>query len=405
MTSAAAMGTPGGDGAAGPALQARADALESSGWGNRVHWWQPRNACLWVYLVGLGYGVYGLFAYVNPTIGAYGTALGLSAVIFAAYGAVFWWFTAVIDRYSPQPAALRVAAFLWGGLVATWVIGLNANNALIALWTKAFGQQEGTGWAPALSAPFSEEWGKGAGVLLLLFIAPTVVRTAYDGFVLGAFVGLGFEVFEDASYALNAASEAFGVDPVGNSLHTVVLRLLTGFTSHILYSAIFGAGVVYLVGTRARPRRIARGLVLCLLAMLLHGLWDATGAIGAGNGKVVLTLIVVLTVAALAAVVTVFHLVIGPERATMRAVLAPEVEDGTITAEELDAVSGSWRARRRYRTSAASRADRRRRRHRLAATRDLADEIAAGRGAETERVAYARAELARLRPPAAATPT
>ena len=38
-------------------LTAREAAIEASGWGNKVYFWQPRNACLWVYLrVGLEHG-------------------------------------------------------------------------------------------------------------------------------------------------------------------------------------------------------------------------------------------------------------------------------------------------------------------------------------------------------------
>lgn len=95
-------------------------------------------------------------------------------------------------------------------------------------------------------------------------------------------MGLGFEILEDILYALNSAPEGFGVDPVGSSLSTVALRLATGFTSHILYSVIFGAGVVYLVGTVAQRRRVGRGLLLCLVAMVLHWAWDSTATLAAG---------------------------------------------------------------------------------------------------------------------------
>jgi RsiW-degrading membrane proteinase PrsW (M82 family) len=94
-------------------------------------------------------------------------------------------------------------------------------------------------------------------VLLLMYLAPQVVRTAYDGFILGAFAGLGFEILEDISYGLDSAPAEFGSNQMHASLHTVGLRLMSGFSSHILYSAIVGAGIVFLVGTVAQRRRPA----------------------------------------------------------------------------------------------------------------------------------------------------
>ncbi|WP_433385400.1 PrsW family intramembrane metalloprotease [Actinoplanes sp. CA-142083] len=385
-----------------PELTAREAAIEASGWGNKVSFWQPRNACLWVYVLIVAYGLWNAFGIVNGEIRVYGPALAASTVIFVVYGALFWWFTTRIDRYSRQPLSLVVAAFVWGGFGATWTFALSGNTALISLYSKLAGQNFSLDWGAGLSAPFFEELSKGAGVLLLMFIAPRVIRTAYDGFIIGAFAGLGFEILEDIFYALNAAPEEFGSHQLETSLSTVVLRLVTGFSAHILYSAIFGAGLVYLIGTVAQRRRIGRGLALVLTAMLLHGLWDSVTAIADGNGTVVAALLAGITLLAFAAVITVFNLTVGPERQTMRAVMAPEVETGVLTPDELDALSGGWRARRAYRRKERGRKARRLRHHRLEAAHDLADQIAASGGLETERVRFARAELARLNAASAA---
>ncbi|WP_264030894.1 PrsW family intramembrane metalloprotease [Cellulosimicrobium sp. SH8] len=378
-------------------LDRRAQVIDEVGWGQRVSWFQPRNACLWVFVAVVAYGVWYTVSQVRSQGPAYGEPLGVSAVIFAVYAVLFWWFTTHIDRYSRQPLDLRIAAFVWGGFAATWAVALNGNSALLSLYSKLGSPTFATDWGPGLAAPVMEEWGKGAGVLLLLFIAPRVLRTAFDGFVIGAFVGLGFEIFEDILYALNSAPAGFGVDPVGSSLQTVLLRLATGFTSHILYSAIFGAGVVYLVGTVAQRRRVGRGLLLCLVAMVLHGVWDANGALAGGNETVIIVLLALQVVVAVAVVLVVFHVVVGPERAAMRDLVAPEVDDGTLTPEEADALAGAWKQRRAYRRAGGVR-DRRRRAHRLEAAHDLAEAIGNAQGRETEKVAFARAELARFRP-------
>ena len=55
--------------------------------------------------------------------------------------------------------------------------------------------------------------------------------------------------------------------------------MVSGVAAHILYSAIFCAGVVYLLGRPAEPRKIGRGLLLIAIPMLLHGTWDSLAAI------------------------------------------------------------------------------------------------------------------------------
>ncbi|KQO39541.1 PrsW family intramembrane metalloprotease [Aeromicrobium sp. Leaf245] len=370
-------------------------AITGTGWGASVGWRQPRNACLWVFVAVIAYGLWYTFDTVRVLGGTTGQPLAISAIIFSLYGVVFWWFTTHIDRYSSQPLDLRVAAFLWGGFGATWTIALHSNTALIGILGKLFGQDFANGWGAGIAAPLGEELGKGAGVLLLLFIAPRVMRTAFDGFVIGAFVGLGFEIIEDILYAINSAAESFGADPVGTSLHTVMLRLGTGFSSHIVYSAIFGAGVVYLVGTRAQKRRLGLGLLLCATSMLLHGTWDSTLALAGGNSVVVGLLLLAGVIVSIFIVVCVFHLAVAGERRAMRDVLAPEVADGTLTDDELVAVSGAWKQRRRFRRAGGVK-DRRRRGHRLEAAHDLADELGAARGEETDRVRFARSELKRF---------
>ena len=97
-------------------------------------------------------------------------------------------------------------------------------------------------------------------------------------------------------------------------------------------------------------------------------------------------------------VIWVFHLTVRPERVAMRAVMQPEADSGVITPAELDALAGGWKQRRAYRRSAHT--GRRLRHHRLEAAHDLADQLAASAGTETDRVHFARAELARLNAPA-----
>jgi hypothetical protein len=82
------------------------------------------------------------------------------------------------------------------------------------------------------------------------------------------------------------------------------------------------------------------------------------------------------------------------ERVWIRALLAPEVEAGTIDPPLLDAVAGLRKDRKRYRKHLHSR---RKANHLIEAAGDLAREIATGHGTETPHVIHAREELHRLR--------
>ena len=91
----------------------------------------------------------------------------------------------------------------------------NADDAILGLYANTFGQAWALDWGAALSAMFTEEWAKGFGLLLLIGLAPRQVRTAFDGFILGAFIGLGFQIIEDIPYVLTSAGSEFGANQGG----------------------------------------------------------------------------------------------------------------------------------------------------------------------------------------------
>jgi protease PrsW len=377
--------------------RARDIALDLSGWGRRFSFYQPRNFAFWGYLLLVGMGFLGFVATLARKYDAYGQAIGLAVTSFAIYAALFWWFTAHIDHYAKLPAKLMVVAFVWGGFAATGAMAANANDAILAIYAKTFGQVWALNWGAGLAAPFTEEWAKGSGLLLLIAMAPRQIRTAFDGFILGAFIGLGFQIIEDISYALTSAGTQFGANQIGASVGTIVLRMVSGVAAHILYSAIFGAGLVYLLGRPAEPRKVGRGLLLVAIPMLLHGTWDSLGAIAGPSALKLFGLLIGTIVVALAIFVQVYKLTVQRERDFVRDVMAPEEARNVITPSELGAIAGNRKDRKTYRKAARHRHERKRARYVLNAAYALGDELAAARGADTDRVRFARAEVARIR--------
>ena len=159
-------------------LERRRAAIATSGWGARFDFFQPHNACLWVYL---GLVVSGLWFVVNTvkgTGGAFDEAYATALVSSALFAVAFLAFLRHADRWERTPPALALAAFLGGGFGATFAIAIVGNGALMSIYTKVFGEAWATDWEAGLTAPFVEETSKGAIFVLLLGLAPVVIRTA-----------------------------------------------------------------------------------------------------------------------------------------------------------------------------------------------------------------------------------
>jgi RsiW-degrading membrane proteinase PrsW (M82 family) len=378
-------------------LVRRREAIAVSGWGARFRFVQPHNACFWVYLAILVAGSWYVVGTVADTASVFAQAYVASVLSTGLFALVFLYFLHRFDRFERTPGKLALAAFLIGGLGAPWAMALSGNAALSSLYSKLFGQSWATDWQAGLSAPFVEESAKGAAFLLVWGLALRVIRTVYDGLIVGAYVGLGFQILEDMLYGQNAAIEHFGADQAPSVLHTFVMRSLTGIASHALYTALFAAGLIYLVGTAAQPRRVGRGIALMLAAIVIHGVWDATSALTDGAVLVALLLMVALTVASVVILFIALRWARDREHGWMRDILAPEVTNGTLTEAELDAAAG----RRRDRKAAVKRRPegmgRRREKHVLRAAGDLAEDLAEAGGYDSPAVLHSRAEIGRLR--------
>ena len=132
--------------------------------------------------------------------------------------------------------------------------------------------------------------------------------------ILGAFIGLGFQILEDITYAMTSASSQFGANQIGASIGTIIVRMVSGVAAHILYSAIFCAGLIYLLGRPAEPRRVGRGLLLMAIPMLLHGIWDSLAAIAGRSALPLMGLLIAVVVLALVIVARVYELTVTRER-------------------------------------------------------------------------------------------
>ncbi|MFE4827782.1 PrsW family intramembrane metalloprotease [Streptomyces sp. NPDC056672] len=187
---------------------------------------------------------------------------------------------AVLQRVRPFRAAPR--AWAWSGIVwgATAATGcaIVANTGLQGIWFKTAGIDFGSRWAAALTAPLNEELLKLSGVALIALGARQLVRGPLDGFFLGAFTGLGFQVVENWTYAMNSILNSGGVNGGVDVVQSFATRVvLTGLGSHWAMTGVAGAGIGFLLAHDARParRRIVPAVLCLLTAMAMHWFFDA----------------------------------------------------------------------------------------------------------------------------------
>jgi RsiW-degrading membrane proteinase PrsW (M82 family) len=376
------------------AKTAQLTAIEQSGWGLPFRLLQPRNVAFWVYLVGLGVGLVAMLRYFAQSAGFYAPALAGGVVLFGLYLVPWLLLLRRQNRYTKLPVGLLACGLAWGAMAAPFGVALPANTALMEIWTKVGGTAFASDWAAGLTAPINEEWSKALGLVLLIGLAPRLVRSAYDGFLLGAFIGLGFQVFEDLAYVYIGARQTFGVDQLGAALETFVARGASGIVTHVLFSAVFCAGVMWVLGRVPNERHVVGGVLAMLAATVFHFVWDDMSGFGGGNRWVQTLLPFIIGAVELVAVFVVRRRAARLERSWTRDLLGPEVEIGAVNPELLSALSGLRKDRRAYRKGLQSR---RRARHLVRAASGLAGQIAAAGGAETPSVERARSEVVRLR--------
>lgn len=376
-----------------PAVARRARALELSGWGTGFHLVQPRNIAFWVFIVLTAVGLFQIWSYFKSSVGLYLEPYIFAGILCLLCG-VAWatWFH-YIDRWERQPAALIVTALAWGAIPATFAFALPANSAMLAIYAKLFGQDWAGHWAAGLTAPFTEEVAKLCGLVLIATLAPRLVRTANDGLIIGAFVGLGFAVFEDFLYAANGVMASFSSNPEAAALSVSATRIATSAVSHPLFSALVFSGAIYLVGTQAQPRRVGRGIALVFAGMLFHFSWDDASGLGGGSGLGIVAVMVASIVLAFTVLAIAFRLAAPQERQFVRDMLAPELEAGEIASDELEALL-TRRAKKKWLHAASNRRARRARKHLRRAWMELCHAYGAQ---DLERISRVRNEIALLR--------
>lgn len=225
----------------------------------------PTKATAWVYFKIL---VFFIIAYIPVRIGfiTYNNSNFLPAMIMLAAFAVpvtilIFFYEINIFRNIPFYKVMKY--FILGGglslILAILFFSLNFNTDIST-------------YSGALMVGVIEEVAKAAIVALFLFKSK---KSNYilNGLLVGAAVGAGFAAFETAGYILRYGLQG-GLDTM---LGVIKLRGLLAPGGHVAWAAIEGAALMYVKGFDKLDKRHLndrRFLLICLIPIVLHGVWD-----------------------------------------------------------------------------------------------------------------------------------
>lgn len=290
-------------------------------------------------LAAVGLGAAGLLVLGAMALGLGPTGflfgLGLAILPLPVYLALVLW----LDRYEKEPRGALALAFLWGATGAVlFAIVLNAvDGVLVGALAGPGAVSFGT---TVLSAPVVEETAKASALVLLYLWKRDEFDNVTDGVVYAGMVGLGFAATENVGYYGHALVES----PAAPAAAFVMRGVLAPF-SHPLFTSMVGIGLgLRREGAGGALGRAAPALGLAV-AILLHGIWNFSAALGATFFVVYFLLMVPIFVGVLALVAASLR----RERGVLREYLAPFVDRGLLSAGELEAAvtsAGRWRGGR-----------------------------------------------------------
>ena len=254
-----------------------------------------------------------------------------------------------MDRYEREPWFLRLAAFLWGALIAippALFIEKQVDAALQNILPPGTSDVVRSA-LQGLNAGVTEETIKGVGLLLLFLILRDEFDNVTDGIVYGALIGAGFAMVENFSY--------FATNSRNILVFLIVGRIILGWLGHSTFMACFGAGLGYIRHTRVRWKQIVFPLLGYLISVGLHSFFDfvdfqASAAVRAAPGNESVALFSLIAIIGdyippfLAQIGLLYILIksLAHEAQVVRDFLAVEVSNGVVLVDEYPLLQNSF---------------------------------------------------------------
>ena len=203
-----------------------------------------------------------------------GTVLA-AAPVLPVVGCYLW-----LDRYEPEPRSLLALGLGWGAFVATAL-------ALFLQFFDSFALGGTDATRAVVVAPLTEEAAKGLFIVLLLLYRRQEFDGILDGIVYAGMVGIGFAFTENILYLASAYMGADGsTGGLESAVGLFIFRCLFSPFAHPLFTAFTGIGVGVAVLSRSRAVRFLAPIGGYALAVITHGLWNASMMLEGGDGAV-----------------------------------------------------------------------------------------------------------------------
>jgi RsiW-degrading membrane proteinase PrsW (M82 family) len=216
-----------------------------------------------------GTGLLSLLAITSETgvLGLVSGALLAAIPVFPVVATYLW-----LDRYEAEPTTMLALAFAWGAGVATFG-ALVVNTASVIAIENAGGDLQ---TAAVFVAPVVEETMKGLAIVAILLIRRREFDGIVDGIVYAGMAGIGFAYVENVLYLGRTLAE----DGSGGTVAVFILRCIVSPFAHPLFTAAIGVGIGIAVRAHNPLLRVLAPIVGWCVAVLVHGLWNASASSG-----------------------------------------------------------------------------------------------------------------------------
>lgn len=204
---------------------------------------------------------------------------GLS-VLYAVVPLPFlWWAYWWLDRYEPEPRRYKIAAFVWGAVVAV-AIALSLQIFIQKTWDVSDAHMA------SFVAPLTEEPAKCLFLLLTFLRSRRVIDSFIDGLIYAGIVGLGFAFVENIGYyaAAYLGSPDIKIAGAEGVTTTFIVRGLFSPFAHPLFTSAFGIAIGLAVARKTKGAKWLFGIVGLGVSIGLHGLWNGSLSYGGGAG-------------------------------------------------------------------------------------------------------------------------
>ncbi len=205
--------------------------------------------------------------------------VGLS-IFFAIIPLPFlWWAYWWLDRYEPEPRRYKIAAFVWGAVVAV-AIALSLQIFIQDTWHVSDDHMA------TIVAPLTEEPAKCLFILLTFIRTRRVVDGFIDGVIYAGIIGIGFAFIENIGYyaAAYLGSPDIKVAGAEGVTTTFIVRGIFSPFAHPLFTSAFGIAIGLGVAHRTKAAKWLIGILGLATSISIHALWNGSLSYGGGIG-------------------------------------------------------------------------------------------------------------------------